>query len=204
MKSKDIIRELDEMFPDAQCELEYKEDYELLIATVLSAQSTDKRVNEVTKVLFQKYNLDGLKEANLEDLEEIIRPVGRQKKNAMYVKMIAKRLVEEKEGIVPNDREFLESLPGVGRKVCNVVLSNLFDVPAFAVDTHVGRVSNRLELVNTKDVGEIERELMAFFPEESWNRLHHQFVLFGRYICKSKNPDCFKCPFNCKDKVTKK
>lgn len=203
MKNNFIIENLDLLYPLAQCELEYKKDYELLIATVLSAQSTDKRVNMVTKTLFQKYDIFSLKEASLTDLEEIIRPVGRQSRNAQYIKEIATRLVNEHNGKVPNSREFIESLPGVGRKVCNVVLSNLYHVPAFAVDTHVSRVSNRLGLVKTTDVKKIEQELMDYFPEEKWIRLHHQFVLFGRYICKSKNPLCQKCPFNCPSKEDK-
>lgn len=203
MKNNFIIENLDLLYPLAQCELEYKKDYELLIATVLSAQSTDKRVNMVTNTLFQKYDIFSLKEASLTDLEEIIRPVGRQSRNAQYIKEIATRLVNEHNGKVPNSREFIESLPGVGRKVCNVVLSNLYHVPAFAVDTHVSRVSNRLGLVKTTDVKKIEQELMDYFPEEKWIRLHHQFVLFGRYICKSKNPLCQKCPFNCPSKEDK-
>ncbi len=203
MKNNFIIENLDLLYPLAQCELEYKKDYELLIATVLSAQSTDKRVNMVTNTLFQKYDIFSLKEVSLTDLEEIIRPVGRQSRNAQYIKEIATRLVNEHNGKVPNSREFIESLPGVGRKVCNVVLSNLYHVPAFAVDTHVSRVSNRLGLVKTTDVKKIEQELMNYFPEEKWIRLHHQFVLFGRYICKSKNPLCQKCPFNCPSKEDK-
>lgn len=197
----EIMKHLDTLFPNPICELNYNSDYELLIATVLSAQSTDKRVNSVTKILFDKYDIFTLKDANIEDLENIIRPVGRQTKNANYIKTIAKRLVEDYEGKVPNDRVYLESLPGVGRKVANCVLAEIHKIPAIAVDTHVARVSNRLGLTDSSNVSKIERDLMEKFPKEKWGRLHLQLVLFGRYICKSKKTDCDKCPFSCKEKT---
>ena len=147
MITKDkVIEYLDELFPDARCELHYNKDYELLIATVLSAQCTDKRVNEVTKILFSKYNLKGLANANFKEIENIIRPCGSYTKKSYYIKTIAERLLQDYDGVVPNNREYLESLPGVGRKTCNVVLSNIYNVPAIAVDTHVARVSVRLGL----------------------------------------------------------
>ena len=195
MTNKEILKQLDKLFPDARCELEYNKDYELLIATILSAQSTDKRVNSVTKVLFAKYDIFSLADANIKDIEQIIYPVGTHKRKAEYIKSVAKSIVEKYNGKVPNDRTFLERLPGVGRKTCNVVLSNLYDVPAIAVDTHVSRVSKRLGLTKSDDVSKIEQDLMKFFPENKWSRVHHQLVLFGRYICKSKNPGCDKCPF---------
>src|SRR5699024_816175 len=141
MKSSEVLEKLDYLYPDARCELEYNKDYELLIATILSAQSTDKRVNLVTKVLFSKYDIFSLKDANLSDIEKIIYPVGTHKRKAEYIKTVATRLVNDYNGTVPNDRAYLESLPGVGRKTCNVVLSNIYNVPAIAVDTHVARVS---------------------------------------------------------------
>lgn len=200
MKSKEIIDELDKLFPDAKCELSYNKDYELLIATILSAQSTDKRVNEVTKTLFSKYDIYTLADASLSDIEIIIHPVGMSKKKAEYIKNVAEKLVSNYNGSVPNDRDFLESLPGVGRKTCNVVLSNLYNVPALAVDTHVARVAKRLELTKYDEVLKIEQDLMRFFPKNKWGRVHHQLVLFGRYICKSIKPDCDNCPFNMKCK----
>lgn len=196
--SKKILNNLDILFPDASCELNYNKDYELLIATILSAQSTDKRVNSVTSILFSKYDIFSLKNANLKDIEKIIYPVGTYHRKAEYIKLVAKELVEKYNGIVPNDRVFLESLPGVGRKTCNVVLSNIYNVPAIAVDTHVKRVAKRLGITNEQDVLKIENDLMKFFPKNKWSRVHHQLVLFGRYICKSQNPDCKNCPFgNC-------
>lgn len=193
---KDFNEKLDKMFPDARCELLYDKDYELLIATVLSAQCTDKRVNVVTRELFAKYDIYSLADADIIEVENIIRSCGSFTKKARYIVEIAKSLVSNYEGKVPNDRNYLESLPGVGRKTTNVVLSNLYDVPAIAVDTHVERVSKRLKLVNDSDtVFQVETKLMKKIPKEKWSRSHHQLVLFGRYICKAKNPECDKCLF---------
>lgn len=194
MKINRIEEYLEELYPNAFCELNYSKDYELLIAVVLSAQTTDKRVNEVTKVLFDKYDLDSLKDADIKDIENIIRPIGTFTKKAVYIKEIAKRLINDYNGIVPNDRSYLESLPGVGRKSTNVVLSNLFNVPAIAVDTHVERVSKRLGLAKEDDtVLEVEKKLMKKFKKEDWSKRHHQLVLFGRYNCKAIKPECSNC-----------
>ena len=185
---------LNYLYPDAKCELNYKKDYELLIAVVLSAQCTDKRVNIVTKELFNKYSLKDLANVSLKEIEKIIYPLGSYTKKAYYIKTIATDLIKNYEGLVPNNREYLESLPGVGRKTCNVVLANLYDVPAIAVDTHVNRVSKRLNLSDVNDsVNAVEKKLMSFFPKKDWSRIHHQMVLFGRYKCKSKSPDCLDC-----------
>lgn len=192
--NKKVRNYLNELFPDARCELNYEKDYELLLATVLSAQCTDKRVNMVTKELFSKYDLQGLAEAPIEEIEKIIRPVGTYTRKAYYLKSIAKDLVLNYDGIVPNNRKYLESLPGVGRKTCNVVLSNLYSVPAIAVDTHVERVAKRLQIASENDsVLCVEKKLMAFFPKKDWSRIHHQMVLFGRYKCKSLAPNCKDC-----------
>lgn len=194
MKINDILEKLDIMIPNPKCELEYNKDYELLIATVLSAQCTDARVNKVTKVLFNKYDIFSLSKAGIKDIEKIIYSCGNYKKKSLYIINLSKSLVNDFDGKVPNDRNYLEKLPGVGRKTANVVLSNLFDVPAIAVDTHVERVSKRLSLVYNKDsVLKVEQKLMKKIPKNKWSRAHHQFVLFGRYICKSQNPDCNKC-----------
>ena len=204
MNSIKLLNELDKLYPEARCELNYNKDYELLMATVLSAQCTDKRVNEVTKVLFSKYDLQSIASASLKEIEDIIRPCGSYTKKAYYLKNIAQKLIEDYNGIVPNNREYLESLPGVGRKTCNVVLSNLFNVPAIAVDTHVSRVSMRLGLAKKNDsVYNIERKLMRKIPKDKWSRIHHQLVLFGRY-CKALKPDCYNCPFKNDCKYYKK
>jgi endonuclease III len=193
----DLLEKLDIMIPDPKCELNYNKDYELLIATVLSAQCTDARVNMVTKELFSKYDIYSLAAANINDIKKIIKSVGTYTRKSEYIIEIAKRLVNDYNGKVPNDRKYLESLPGVGRKTCNVVLSNIYDVPTIAVDTHVERVSKRLNLVRQNDdVIKVENKLMKKIPKNKWSRFHHQMVLFGRYICKSKNPDCENCLLN--------
>lgn len=200
MKDK-IILYLDELYRDAKCELIYDTDYELLIAVVLSAQCTDKRVNMVTRELFKKYDIFSLASAPLKEIEKIVRPVGTYTRKSMYIKTIAENLVRDYNGKVPNDRKYLESLPGVGRKTCNVVLSNIYEVPAIAVDTHVERVSKRLNLAKEIDnVSTVEKKLMKYFPKDKWSRLHHQLVLFGRYKCKSLSPICIDCKLkeNCK------
>lgn len=186
---------LDNLFPNPICELNYNKDYELLLAIVMSAQTTDKRVNTVTEVLFKKYDsLEKLANAELEDIEEIIRPIGTFKKKSIFIKEIAKRLLKDNHTIVPNDREYLESLPGVGRKTVNVFLSVIYNEPAIAVDTHVERVSKRLGLAGVNDnVLEVERKLMKKLPKDKWSKTHHQMVHFGRYKCKSMAPLCTDC-----------
>ncbi len=196
MDKNKIIEVLDEIIPDPKCSLLYKKDYELLIAIMLSAQCTDERVNQVTPNLFTKYDIFSLVEASQEDICNIIRPCGNMNKKSGYIKEIARRLVNEYGGIVPNNREFLESLPGVGRKTTNVLLSNLFAEQAFAVDTHVERVAKRLGLAcQNDDVLEVEKKLCVFFQDESYLKLHHQLLLFGRHYCTSRNPKCENCPF---------
>ena len=202
MKPSEYNDLLTDMIPIAKCELEYKKDYELLIATMLSAQTTDKRVNEVTKILFSNYTLTDIANGDISKLEFILRPIGTFHKKATYLKIIAQELLK-KGGVVPNDREFIESLPGCGHKTCNVVLSNLYDENCIAVDTHVSRVAIRLGLANADDnVKIIETKLTAFFKKENLKDLHHRMVLFGRYICMAKNPKCEHCKFKnyCKKK----
>ena len=193
---------LDEIIPNPRCELNYNKDYELLIATMLSAQTTDKKVNQVTEILFKKYKtLEELSQANIEDIKQIIKPIGTYNKKAKNVIEIADKLKEL--NYVPNDREYLEKLPGVGRKTTNVVLSNIYNIPCIAVDTHVERVSKRLGLApKNADVRRVEDLLTKKFKKEKLNRLHHQLVLFGRYYCKSQNPQCENCKLKdiCKTK----
>lgn len=186
---------LDILYPDPKCELNYNKDYELLIAIVLSAQATDKSVNLVTPNLFKKYpSLCDLKEARIEDIISIIKSIGTYNRKALYVKEIARILDEECGGVVPSDRKKLESMPGVGRKVTNVFLSEWYHLPNIAVDTHVDRVSKRLGLASNKDnVLKVEKKLEKCFLKENWSRRHLQLVLFGRYKCKSVKPDCSNC-----------
>ena len=190
-----IVKYLDELFPEPRCELNYSKDYELLIAVMLSAQTTDKRVNMVTDILFKKYkDLNSLSCADINDVIDIIRPIGTFNKKASNIIKISKSLLNDYNGIVPNNRQYLQSLPGVGRKTTNVVLANLFNEPCIAVDTHVSRVSKRLGIAKSKDdVLTIENKLNKLFDKDILPRLHHQLVLFGRYYCKAKNPLCDNC-----------
>ena len=190
----EIVNYLDEIIANPKCELNYTKDYELLIATMLSAQTTDKRVNEVTKILFKKYpDLEALRQAKIADIINIIKSIGTYNKKAKNIIEIANRL-KDRNDIVPNDRDFLESLPGVGRKTANVVLSNIYNVPCIAVDTHVERVSKRLKLAKKDDnVYEVEKKLTKKFKDYDLCRIHHQLVLFGRYYCKAINTNCENC-----------
>ncbi len=194
-KMNRIIDYLDEILPNPKCELEYNKDYELLIAIMLSAQTTDKRVNKVTKVLFKRYpTIKDLANANISDLEQIIKELGSYKKKSVYIKEIASKLLNDGNKVVPNDRKYLESLSGVGRKTTNVFLSVIYNESAIAVDTHVERVSKRLNLANKNDsVIQVEKKLMKKIPKERWSRTHNQLVLFGRYYCKARNPECSSC-----------
>ncbi len=188
-----IINEFDKHFNDSKCELEYTKDYELLLSVMLSAQTTDKSVNMVIRELYKKYDtLDKLDTLTLDEIDNYIRSIGLHKTKSKYFKEIVTKIKEI--GYVPNDREFLESLSGVGRKTASVVLGILFDIPSFAVDTHVYRVSKRLGITTMKDdVLKTEIKLKKYFDEDEWNKINSQMVLFGRYICTSKNPKCDKC-----------
>ncbi len=195
MNNDIILNYLDEIIPNPKCELLFNKDYELVIAVMLSAQTTDKRVNKVTKVLFSKYpNLKSLKNANLNDIKNIIKELGNYTKKAQAVIDIAKILDEEYNGVVPKKRQALENLPMVGRKTTNVILSVIYNIPNIAVDTHVARTSVRLGLAKEQDsVLEIEQKLKRKIPRERWSRTHHQLVLFGRYHCKAVSPNCTDC-----------
>lgn len=204
MKNKEIFEYLEELIVDPKCELNYNKDYELLIAVMLSAQTTDKRVNQVTSVLFNKYDsLDKLSKADVNDVIDIIRSIGTFNKKALNIIEISKALIENYNGVVPNNREYLESLPGVGRKTTNVVLSELFNEQCIAVDTHIKRVSIRLGLAKKNDdVLTIEKKLSRNLKSYNARRVHHQLLLFGRYYCKAKNPECKNCKLSniCKEK----
>lgn len=196
MKKIELIEEtLEELFPNPKCELNYNKDYELLICVMLSAQTTDKRVNEVSKVLFSKYpTLFDIKNANIDELKNILMPLGNYNKKAIYVKEIASTLVDKYNRKMPINRKALENLKGVGRKTVNVVFSELKIEDNIAVDTHVERVSKRLSLAKKEDsVLEVEKHLRRKFKKNTWNKRHLQLVLFGRYYCKAIKPKCDNC-----------
>lgn len=194
-KIKIIEDYLDELFESPKCELNYNKDYELLIAIVLSAQTTDKRVNSITPILFDKYStLELLMNADIKSIENILRPLGSFRKKAIYVKEIAKTLFLDYDGKVPIKRKELEAMPGVGRKTVNVFLSEFYNIPNIAVDTHVERVSKRLGLAKEDDdVKKIEEKLKRKFERKQWAKRHLQLVLFGRYHCKALSPLCAEC-----------
>ena len=204
MKKEYILESLKEMIPNPKCELDYNSDYTLLIAILLSAQTLDKNVNKITPILFNKYpTLVDLKNAKLEDLEQIIKPIGLSKNKSKSVKNLATILVDKYDGKIPKSREELSTLPGVGNKTSGVFLVEYYNQNFLPVDTHVKRVSYRLGLVNENDdVDKIEKQLTAIF-KTNLAILHQRLVLFGRYICKSKNPDCTNCKFNKKCILTK-
>ena len=205
-QSKYIIDELNKLFPDAKCELEFNNPYTLLVSVILSAQCTDKRVNMVTPKLFEKYpTVFDLAKANQGDVEELIKPCGFYVNKAKNIINCSKQIVEKYKGAVPNKLEDLISLSGVGRKTANVVLSTAYNIPAIAVDTHVFRVSNRIGIASADNVDDCEKQLMQNFPKEKWLNLHQCLVLFGRYICKAQKPACENCVFKdiCKENKCK-
>lgn len=195
MKEK-IVKTLNEIFPAPKCELEYETNVQLLVAVILSAQCTDKRVNLVTNSLFKRYETAS-DFANIpqEELEELIRSCGFYHAKAKSIKNACKEIIEKFNGEVPSDFDKLCSLRGVGRKTANVIISEGFKGDALAVDTHVLRVSNRLGLVKTQNPTKCELALKKYFDKKDWSRLHYQMVLFGRYHCKSRNPLCKDCRF---------
>ena len=190
-----ILFYLDELFPLARCELLYTKDYELVIAVMLSAQTTDKSVNAVTSVLFKKYqSLDALSKASLEEIEDVIKPIGLYQNKAKNLKGIVKDLIERFGHQVPSDKDLLMTLPGVGNKTAGVIRAEIFQIPDLPVDTHILRISKRLGLANQKDAPiDVERKLKRLIPENRWIKSHHQLIHFGRYFCTARSPKCAEC-----------
>ncbi len=199
MRNKNEILEIMSVFaqkdPNPRCELDYKNAFTLLVAVVLSAQSTDKGVNKATKALFEIANTPQKMAAlGLEELKNYIKTIGLYNNKAKNIIALSQTLVEKYQGEVPADREALENLPGVGRKTANVVLNVWFDQPTLAVDTHVMRISHRLGFSNGKTPLAIEQDLLKVLPPEYVKNANHWLVLFGRYVCKAQKPDCANCP----------
>mgnify|MGYP000138543516 CR=1 FL=1 len=190
-----ILETLKDSYPLVKTQLEHASPFQLLIAVILSAQCTDRQVNKVTPVLFSSYpDPESLAKASLKNIQTIIYSTGFYKHKSKYIKACARSLLEDHKGIVPENRDALVSLPGVGRKTANVVLSAAFGWQTIVVDTHVLRISNRLGLTENKDPAKVEQDLMVLIPQEKWNDFSLQLIYFGRDICDAKKPLCSKCP----------
>jgi endonuclease-3 len=197
MNGNEIIDEIEQIFPDAKCELNHESIFQLLVAVVLSAQTTDASVNKVTPALFAAYpDAASMAAAQVEDVESYIRSIGLYHSKAKNLVALSQDLMARFDGIVPSSHAELESLAGVGRKTANVVRSVAFDIPSFAVDTHVERVSKRLGLAKPQDsVLKVEEKLKRKIDRNRWNQAHHDLIFFGRYFCTAKKPRCTQCPF---------
>ncbi len=194
---EELLRELPQIYPDAHCELDFKNPLELLVATILSAQCTDVRVNMVTKVLFKRCKTaKDYSDISQEELEGIVRSTGFYRNKAKSLRGMGTALVERHAGEVPSSMEELSAIPGAGRKTANVVLGNAFDInEGVVVDTHVGRLSLRLGLTSNSDPVKVEQDLMKLCPQEQWTLLSHWLIWHGRRRCKARNPDCKECEF---------
>lgn len=192
-----VLDILEETYPEAECALDHRNVFELVVAVALSAQTTDVSVNKVTPMLFEKYpDAAALADANQEDVIDIIKTIGMYKTKSKNIINLAKKIMEDFEGQVPEDDEKLQSLPGVGRKTANVVMSVGFGHQRIAVDTHVFRVSNRIGIVEEKDPLKTELALMKRIDENRWSKTHHSLIFHGRQCCSAKNPKCDDCPIN--------
>ena len=192
---QEVSNYLDSLFPNAKCELFYTQDYELVIAVMLSAQTTDKSVNNVTSHLFKKYpTLKSLVDADIKDIENEIQSLGLYKNKAKNIKGIAETLYNDFNSVLPSDKDELQKLPGIGNKSAGVIRCEVFKIPDLPVDTHIIRISNRLGIATKSDEPiDIERKLKKIIPEESWIKSHHQLIHFGRYFCTARNPKCSEC-----------
>ena len=189
-----ILDELKRLYPDAKCELNHETPFQLLVATILSAQTTDKKVNEVTESLFRDYpDVDALLTLSINELEERIKQIGLYRSKAKNILIMCNQLKTKFNGEVPKTMDEITSLAGAGRKTANVVLSNAFGVPSIAVDTHVFRVSNRLGLADSDNVLEVEKQLQAELPKKEWSLAHHLLIFHGRRCCIARNPRCSEC-----------
>ena len=196
-KTKEILELLKKEYPDAKCELEYETPFQLLVATILSAQTTDKKVNQVTESLFKDYpDVDSFLKITKEELEERIKQIGLYRNKAKNLLLMVRQLKDNYNGEVPRTMEGITSLAGAGRKTANVVLSNAFDVPSIAVDTHVFRVSNRIGLANSDNVLEVEKQLQKKLPKKEWTLAHHLLIFHGRRCCTARKPECERCILN--------
>jgi len=194
VRAKAIYRILSKNYPNVRCELDYKNPYQLLVATVLSAQCTDKRVNQTTPALFKKYNsIKKMAAADLKDLQRLVKSTGFYRAKARNIKMLSQKILTDFNGKVPSDIEDLVTLPGVGRKTANVVLGNGFNIPGITVDTHFGRLSRRFGWSDKKDPVKVEFEIGKLIPEKEWTNLSQRLIWHGRRVCHSRKPACGAC-----------
>ncbi len=194
VRAKAIYRILSKNYPNVRCELDYKNPYQLLVATVLSAQCTDKRVNQTTPALFKKYNsIKKMAAADLKDLQKLVKSTGFYRAKARNIKMSSQRILTDFNGKVPSDIEDLVTLPGVGRKTANVVLGHGFNIPGITVDTHFGRLSRRFGWSDKKDPVKVEFEVGKLIPEKEWTNLSQRLIWHGRRVCHSRKPACGAC-----------
>ncbi len=194
-KMQIISNYVDSLFPNAKCELFYNKDYELAIAVMLSAQTTDKAVNAVTYTLFKDFpTLEALENAPIEEIENRIKRLGLYKNKAANIKGIVHKIITVFNGELPSDKNLLQTLPGIGNKSAGVIRIEVFKIPDLPVDTHIIRISNRLGIANSKDEPiDIERKLKKLIPESHWIKTHHQLIHFGRYFCSARSPKCEQC-----------
>ena len=194
-KMQIISNYVDSLFPNAKCELFYNKDYELAIAVMLSAQTTDKAVNAVTYTLFKDFpTLEALENAPIEEIENRIKRLGLYKNKAANIKGIVHKIITDFNGELPSDKNLLQTLPGIGNKSAGVIRIEVFKIPDLPVDTHIIRISNRLGIANSKDEPiDIERKLKKLIPESCWIKTHHQLIHFGRYFCLARSPKCEQC-----------
>ena len=197
MTPVEILDEMGKLFPNARCELVHEDNYQMAVAVVLSAQTTDASVNRVTPALFAKYpDVYALANGSLDEIADCIKSLGLYRNKARSIQGMAKGIVDRFDGKVPDHMKDLTSLPGVGRKCANVILSECFNVPALAVDTHVNRIAKRLGLAKADDsLMDVERKLKRKIPRDRWIQAHHQMIFFGRYLCHAQHPACKQCPF---------
>ena len=195
-KAIDVLSKLAVLFPGAECELVHRNAFELAVAVLLSAQATDVSVNKITPALFERFPTPyDMAKSSQQEIEGYIKSIGLYRNKAKSLYLLANTLVDNFQGEIPKDFDALVSLPGIGMKSANVILSVWFKVPALAVDTHVERVSKRLQFCKMSDsVLEVEKKLCRYIPKDQWNSAHHSFIFFGRYLCKAMKPECERCP----------
>lgn len=196
-ETAEVLKILADTYPDAHCALIHRTPYQLLAAVMLSAQTTDVRVNQVTEELFEKYpDAEAMADADPDEVKRIIKPLGMYRTKGANLIKTSRMLVEKYGGTVPDDQKLLEELPGIGRKSANVVLADAFGHQRIAVDTHVFRVSNRIGIVHEKNVLNTEKALMRAIPEDQWTANHHRIIRHGRQICHARSPECGACPLS--------